>query len=446
MSQTKNTSAAVTSLVNSHAAQSCDPQWLGDKRSQALQHFEELGLPTTKLEAWKYTNLRALKKHNFVPSEAGAGAWTAEELVPWSMVDLDAAARLVFLDGRYQAALSSIGDLPEGVQVGSLAQAIADEHPLVREHLTQVIVSQDEAFVALNEAFFEDGLFLSVPRGKAVEKPILVLHVTSTQHGARISNPRNLVVIGAAAQAELVEVHFGQSRQEGDIHLTNTVTEEVIGADAILRRTRIQQEPVQDVHMTSGRTLQSRGSVYEGRTYWLGASMIRNQHEYTLQGEGIECRSDSTYVVRGKRHVDNLTIVDHAKPHGESFQLCKGLLMEQGRGVFQGKVIVRQDAQKTNANQSNPNLVLSPLAVADTRPQLEIYADDVLCTHGATVGGELDPNSLFYLRSRGLPLSEARQILARAFVYELVEAERHESVRDHLDGALDTLFAGWDPS
>lgn len=432
-------SPAAASLVAAHAAfleaRSADPAWLLQAREDGITRFAQQDLPTTRDEAWKYTNLRSTRGQRFSLSQPGAGGWDAASVAPLWIDALQAAARLVFVDGRYQPALSQVGELPQGVEVGSLAQAMAADHPLVQEHLTRV-ADGGLPFVALNDAFFEDGAFISVPRAKALEAPVVVLNLASQGQRGVFSAARHLVVLGEIAQASLIEIYVGQ---EG-AHLINTVTEMVLGQGAHLKQTRLQQEGAQDVHVFSGRALQERDSQYEGRTYWLGGELVRNDFTYTLQGEGVHCASDSTYVVRDKQHVDNHTVVDHAKPHGSSHQLCKGLLMDQGRGVFQGKVIVRQDAQKTDARQSNPNLVLSPRATADTRPQLEIYADDVRCTHGAAVGGELDPDGLFYLRSRGFSLKEARRILARAFVYELVEAEPLEEVRDHLDGVLQAVF------
>jgi Fe-S cluster assembly protein SufD len=440
----KKASPALDALQAAHAgalaALSPEPPAWTARRRAAMAYAAAQGLPTTSHEDWKYTSLRALHERAWAPARPGDGGWDAAQVAALAPEGLDCAARLVFVDGHFQAHLSELGPLPAGAVAGSLAAARRAEHPAVARWLG-ALADAGSPLVALNEAFFEDGAFLFVPRGAAIEAPILLLHLGGqSDDGERLCSPRDLFVLEDNAQATLIERHVGGQSPRW----SNAVTELHQGPGATLRHLRLLQSGPHDVHLLTGRAVQERDSRYSATSWWLGGGLTRHDLLHSLQGTGADCEANGAFLGRGQRHLDNRTVVDHAMPHGSSRQLCKFLLTEKSRGVFQGKVIVRQDAQKTNAQQRNQSLVLSPQAVADTRPQLEIYADDVRCTHGATVGGELDGDGLFYLRSRGLSERASRQLLARAFLFELAEAEAAGPTRAWLEGALEAAFAGWE--
>jgi Fe-S cluster assembly protein SufD len=439
----KKASPALDALQAAHeaalAALPPEPLARAARRRAAMAYAAAQGLPTTAHEDWKYTSLRLLHERAWAPAPPGDGGWDAAQVAALAPEGLACAARLVFVDGRFQAQLSEVGALPAGAVAGSLAAALRAEHPAAARWLG-ALADADSPLVALNEAFFEDGAFLFVPRGVAIEAPILLLHLGGQGDGARLASPRDLFVLEDNAQATLIERHVGGESPRW----INAVAELHQGPGASLRHLRLLQRGPHDVHLLSGRAVQERDSRYSATSWWLGGGLTRHDLLHTLQGAGADCEANGAFLGRGQRHLDNRTVIDHATPHGSSRQLCKFLLTERSRGVFQGKVVVRQDAQKTNAEQRNQSLVLSPQAVADTRPQLEIYADDVRCTHGATVGGELDADGLFYLRSRGLSEAASRQLLARAFLFELAEAEASGPTRAWLEGALEAAFAGWE--
>jgi Fe-S cluster assembly protein SufD len=404
---------------------------LAPLHARGIERLRALDFPTIQDEAWRYTNLKAVANRAFLPSARGDHGWTAEALAERSPADLD-GPRLVFVDGRFAPHLSATVGLPEGVLLGSLAEALAKHPARVTPFLGGILPSQGQPLVALNEAFLQDGAFLWVPRGVVVEAPIHLIFAASRGGREVMSCPRSLWVVDPHAQVTLVEQWVG----DHGAHLTSSAAEIYVADGAAVQHTRIFSEGAEDVHVASSSVVLGRASNYQSRTWWLGGALVRNDQSIKHAGERSECRADGVYVVNGQRHVDTRTVVDHAVPLCNSNQLCKGILLDKGRGVFQGKVIVRQDAQKTNAYQSNPNLLLSPQATADTRPQLEIYADDVRCTHGAAVGGALDEDALFYLRARGVPAPLAKRLLTAAFAQELVEAEPLPAVRDFLTRAL----------
>jgi Fe-S cluster assembly protein SufD len=390
-------------------------------REAAFARFTELGLPTTLNEEWKYTSLAPLAQVLFEAAPNG-------ELTGPTPAQLDRLAggppgdgvvRLVFVDGHYRPELSSRAATHGRAFIGSLATALAERPDLVQRELARHADHQGDALVALNTAFIEDGAFISLPEGEVLQAPIQLLFV-STAPGegqtATVSQPRNLIVAGAGSQATIVETYAGLF---DNVYWTNAVTEVVLGEGARLEHTKVQEESARAFHLAQLHVHHGRNSRFTSHSIALGAALARNEVRTLLASEGSECTLNGLYMASGKQHLENRTLIDHQSPHCTSRELYKGVLDGHSRGVFSGRVLVRMDAQKTDARQTNRNLLLSDDALVNTKPQLEIFADDVKCAHGAAVG-KLDEDALFYLRSRGLGLEAARSLLTYAFASEMV--------------------------
>lgn len=426
-------------------ARAAEPAWLTTRRQEAMARFEQAGLPTTRQEDWKYTSLKPVSATPIThPAAPGAVAASvpAEAIEQVDFKGLG-ALRVVFVDGLHRPELSSLADgLPAGVALGSLASALAAGDGRL-EGLLGSIADGQRPFVALNEALFGDGLLLHVGRNAVLETPIHVIHVSgerSEAQGAGGAFVRNLLVLEAGAQATVFETFVGPSSGPA---LLDVVTEVSVGDGARLRQVRVNDEGVgaMAVHNTHGHV--GRDATWSVQGLNLGGQLVRNELRARLLGAGGSCQFGSAYPLTGRQHVDHFTEVEHEAPHCESHQLFKSVLHDRSRGVFQGRVHVHRIAQKTNAFQSNPNLILSEGAQADTKPQLEIYADDVRCSHGATVG-QLDEGPLFYLRSRGLDHDAARSILAHGFAFELVDQivdDCPEPWREAVEARLDHLLS-----
>ena len=316
--------------------------------------------------------------------------------------------------------------------VHSLA-AVLQAHPeWVEPYLARHAKFQEHAFTALNTAFLQDGVFLSVPKGKVIAEPIELLFVSTTPGEGTVSHPRNLVVVGPGAQLTLIETFVGLDE---NVYFTNAVTEIVAGEGAVIDHYKIQRESVEAFHIATTQIYQTRGSNFSSHFVSLGGSLVRNEINVVLDGENCECTLNGLYLANGTQHVDCHTVIDHAKPHCNSHELYKAVLDGKGHGVFNGKIFVRQDAQKTDAKQTNQTLLLSNDATINTKPQLEIFADDVKCTHGATVG-QLQEEQLFYLRTRGIGLQEARSLLTFAFANDIVGRIKVEPIRAQLEALL----------
>jgi Fe-S cluster assembly protein SufD len=399
--------------------------WLARLRRAALDRFAQRGLPGPRDEDWKYTSVAAIAKRPFaVPAQAGSVD-----------VDIDAFAlagmashRLVFVNGRYAPGLSQVGRLPAGVTLQSLAQTLERApdalEPLLGEDRYQTV------FAALNAAFMADGVHLHLPRGTVVAEPIHALFVCTATDAA--IHPRNVVVAGEGAQATLIEHYVGL---DGAAALTNAVTQLFVAADASVAHYKLQQEPARALHIGGIHAAQSRASRLESHSIALGAALARNDITTSFDAEGCEAVLNGLFLVSGRQHVDHHTRIDHAKPRGTSREYYKGIVDGAARGVFNGKVIVHTGAQKTNAQLSSRNLLLSKSAEIDTKPELSIDADDVKCTHGATVG-QLDDNAMFYLRSRGVDEAMARALLTYAFAHDVIERVRVAPLRAMLERIL----------
>jgi Fe-S cluster assembly protein SufD len=384
--------------------------WLGLLRRTAWEQFAALGFPSPRSEAWRSTDVSPIARTSF----AAAGVATVRE------AELDGIAvpglagpRLVFVNGHWVPELSRLDGLPADMHIGGLAAALAGGAGAGLEaHLAQLADPAAASFTALNTACFEDGALIRVPRGAVVSEPIQLLFLGAPAGPGREPfefHPRVLVVAEERAQASVVEIHAGRGT-----YLTNAVTEIALGTGAILAHTRVQRDAASAYHIARVSARLQRDARFTSHAVSLGAALARCEVEVQLAGEGAECALYGLYVAGGSQHADNRTDVEHASPHCTSNQLYKGVLGGHAHGVFNGKVLVAKDAQKTDAHQTNRNLLLSDTALADTKPQLEIYADDVRCTHGATIG-QLDAMAVFYLQSRGIGAAAAREMLTHAF-------------------------------
>jgi len=406
---------------------------LHELRRSAIARFDQLGFPTQRDEEWRFTNISPLTEGRFrsVPF-AEPTAPTREQLEAISFDD-PTAHRLVFVDGQFAESLSRILPTPDGVMIGGLALALKNEPARVETYIASLPESQMSAFAALNTAFLRDGAFIAIPDGVVVEEPIHLLFIGAASEDGVALHPRNVIVAGRSAQATVIEEYAGLDA--AGRYFTNPVTQILLGANATVDHYKIQHESAEAVHVGTQYARLERDSTLTTFAISFGSRLLRNNSAVTLDGTGAHCTLDGLYLTNGSELVDNHTVIDHAVPHCTSHELYKGILNDDSRAVFGGRIVVRPDAQKTDSKQTNMNLLLSDRAIIDTKPQLEIYADDVKCTHGATIG-QLEEKMIFYLRARGIGQAEARAILTYAFAAELVERIKVESVRQHLDELL----------
>ena len=409
------------------------PSWLKEIREGAIARFAELGFPTTKQEEWRFTSVAAIADRGFVLAHAPrAPLPTPSDIEP---LCVGVGPRVVFLNGRHVPALSSGGTLPAGVRATSLAAALESDvaGELAREHLARHARWHDSPFAALNTAFLADGAFVHVPAGATLEQPLEVLFLSSggpaPADGPTVSHPRSLIVLERGARAAVVETYAGL----GDgVYWSNAVTEIVVGQGARAELYRVQREGPQGLQVATTHSQQERDSFLGVHVVTLGAALARHDITTVLAGAGAELILNGLYLLRDDQHADHHTVIDHAQPHCASHEYFNGVLAGRAHGVFNGRIIVRPGAQRTDSKQTNNNLLLSTEARADSQPQLEIYADDVKCTHGSTVG-PIDQTQLYYLRSRGLSPEAARNILTYGFGAEILDRMRHPAVRDRLD-------------
>jgi Fe-S cluster assembly protein SufD len=405
------------------------PSWLVEQRFAAVAHLRDKGLPTKKTEAWRFTPVEPLAKVSFAPRAAAAHARALE--VARARAGDDGTFQVVVVDGA--PLLEHAGAAPEGVEVNSLAEALAREPVLVQAHLGQHALPED--FAALNAALFRDGVVVRVRAGAAVDRPVHLVHVGLCAGAPTASYPRVLVLVDEGARAQLVETFVVDGAVEGAEHLTNVVAEVALGAGAQLEHVRVGFGEAHGLHVGALGVHQERGSLYRSRVVTLGGALARLDLRAVLDGEGAECHLEGVYHAAGRDHVDHHTRIEHARPRCASSQVYRGLLDGRGHAVFDGTVVVRPHAQHTEAHQENRNLLLSDDASVNTKPHLEIDADDVKCSHGATIGS-LDEDQLYYLRARGVGREHAEALLTFAFVRELVERISHEPLRHRLAQAL----------
>ena len=406
-----------------------DGAWshFADARRAAFDRFNELGFPTTKHEEWRFTNLQPIVKTAFVPAEPGAPV-TADTIDHLAFAAIG-GCRIVFVDGFYRSDLSNLADLPAGMRVLSLGEAADDA--LVCDHLGRYAAT-DDSLTAMNTAFAADGVVVHVEKNVNVEQPIHVVYYSTAGDRPQVTHPRNLIVVETGGSATVIE-HYA-SDETGDI-FSNAVTEAVIADNAQLHHYLLEREHEQAFNVATLRVQQGRDSRLESHSILLGGGLVRNNIHVEMTGEGAHGLINGLYLPHGDQHMDNHMRVVHAAPHCDSRQYYKGILDGSSSGVFTGRIVVNEGAQKTDAVQSNTNLLLSNSARIDTKPQLEIYADDVKCTHGATTG-QIDEKALFYLRSRGLSESAARGLLIYAFAHESIDRMKLESVRGIIEKLL----------
>jgi len=407
------------------------PSWLKEIREGAIARFAELGFPTTKQEEWRFTSVAPIVD---TPFSHRASRIPHPGLSEIGALLIGDGPRVVLVDGRYAPELSSAAGRPAGVRVESLASALAQGpgSELAREHLARHARWHDSPFAALNTAFLADGAFVHVPAGATLEQPLEVLFLSSggaATDGPTVSHPRSLIVIERGARAAVVETYAGL----GDgVYWSNAVTEVVVGEGARAELYRVQREGSQGFQVATTHSRQERDSFLGAHVVTLGAALARHDITTVLAGAGAELILNGLYLLRDDQHADHHTVIDHAQPHCASHEYFNGVLAGRAHGVFTGRIIVRPGAQRTDSKQTNNNLLLSTEARADSQPQLEIYADDVKCTHGSTVG-PIDQTQLYYLRSRGLSPDAARNILTYGFGAEILDRMRHPAVRDRLD-------------
>ncbi len=412
------------------------PAAIRDLRAGALARFSELGFPSTRLEDWKYTNVAPLARQPFrLATDFEPTAAARHEV---QRLSFGTGPLAVFLNGRHATSLSCAGTLPKGAVVGSLAAALEDTPALLEPHLARYARFEEDGLAALNTAFIRDGAFVYLPRGAVVEEPIHLLFVAFAPDQPTVNHPRNLIVAAEDSSATVVEHYVSPA---DDVYWTNAVTEIALAANASLTHVKVQRESERAFHVATVAARQERDSRFVSRSFSFGGALVRNAVATALDAPGGECTLDGLYLAAGEQHVDHHTSIDHLRPHCTSRELYKGILDGRSTAVFNGKVYVRPDAQKSDAQQMNKNLLLSRDAVVDTKPQLEIFADDVKCSHGATIG-RLDEDAIFYLRARGIGAPAARQLLIYAFANELIERTGVEPLRAQMEELLRSRFRG----
>jgi Fe-S cluster assembly protein SufD len=411
-----------------------DPVWLANLREKAGEAFESLDFPTTRDEEWKYTNVAQALKVPYReslspggPESNGLNRLAARDVEPFTFAE-SRESQLVFVNGTFSRELSKLGAASKGCVAGNLAEIPSEHANVARDHLAAYADYRDASFTALNTASVGDGAFVYVPDGKAIETPIHLLFISTAEEPVA-SHPRVLIVAGAGAVATIIESYV--SLGEG-VYFTNAVTEVVAKEGAVVTHYRLQEESRRAFHVATTQVYQERASNYASYAISLGAEIARHDLNVALTDENIETTIDGLYVVTGRQHTDSHTSIDHQKPHSVSNQLYKGILDGSARAVFNGKVFVREGALLTDARQLNKNLLLSSEAHVDTKPQLEIFADDVKCAHGATVG-QLEDEELFYLAARGITPERARALLTYGFAEDVIGRIKLKSAREHLE-------------
>ncbi len=404
-----------------------EPGWLRQLRQNAMDRFGEMGLPKATDEAWRETSIKPIVEGTFGRSSSSESALASD----YYYKGFD-AHQLVFVNGRFNAERSNIGDLPAGVKLTNFADAVTKYGEMVQDYLGRLCDWKERSFAALNTALAGDGYFLHVPKNTVVDRPINVLWISEPGDQAAASFARNILIVEESADVKLVETHIGP---QGTTYLTCPVTENFVSANANVDHYVVQDDSTKAFHIGEQCLEQGRDSRFRSHTFTFGASITRNGVFGYLRGENIDSILNGLYVLRGKQHCATFMQMEHIAPHCDSHELYKGVLDEESSGVFRGRIFVHQTAQKTDAKQTNQNLLLTDKAQVMSKPQLEIYADDVKCTHGATTG-QLDREALFYLRSRGLRKNEARALLIHAFASDLTERVQIDAIRDKVEELL----------
>jgi Fe-S cluster assembly protein SufD len=400
--------------------------WLEARRAESLDHFRAQGVPTQRLEDWKYTRLRPLDDTRFRAARPQDGALEIDAVPSVFPDDGPAPHRFVFVDGQMRADLTRAAGLPAGVVAGALADVLRDDPDAVRPHL-DAAAPAGAALADLNMALMDSGFVLIVPDGVAVERPIEIVYIGGTVDDPVAYFPRNLIVLGRGADATVIKHHVGR----GGAYFANAVTDVAVGPNARLRHVKVQADSRDATHTARTVVRVDRDGTYDGFSMAMGGRLSRNEIHVALEGENAECRLNGVTMMRGSEHCDVTTRIDHTAPHTRCSEMFRTVLDDAARGVFQGKIVVHKDAQQIEGHQLCNTLLLSDGAEMDAKPELEIYADDVKCSHGATTG-QLDEDALFYLRSRGVPEALARNLLIQSFLGAVLENVADEGLRHAL--------------
>lgn len=403
-----------------HAA----PAWVKERREAAAKHFAAVGFPTTRLEDWRFTNVSPIAEANW-PLAQGAFAQAAELV---SSVNVPGAVRLAIVNGQFAAGLSDLGALPKGLRIASLRDGARDATDGIETHLGKVFSIATHPFAALNTSFLDDGVAIMVARGAIVETPVHIVIVTGSDQPV-VAHPRVLIVAGENSQVRVAQSFIGAA---GAQYFNNAVAEVVVGQGARVELYTDQRESDQAFHLANIQAHVEARGVFESHAFSTGARIMRHDIGIGLKGEGADCTMNGVYLADGERLMDTHTSLDHAMPHCTSHEIYKGILAGKSKAVFNGRIIVQLDAQKTDAKQTNRALLLSDDATINSNPQLEIFADDVKCTHGAAVG-QLDEEALFYLQARGLNREEAREMLLHAFAGEVIQGLKIPALREQIE-------------
>jgi len=414
------------------------PAWVKERRAKAFEVFAKSGFPTTRMEEWRFTNLAPIAETEFARADGApkdAARLVADVAVPDSL-------RLVIVNGEFVAALSDLSHLPKGVRIASLRDGARDATDGLQEHLAKTFDYTSHPFAALNTAFLDDGVMIGIAKGAVIETPIHIVVITGSDldqaltpsgpHAHVVSHPRTLVIAGAGSAVRIAQTFIGAP---DTVYFTNAVTEVVAEEGANVEFYSDQRESHRAFHVANLQAHVSARGVFASHAFATGSRLMRHDIGISLKGEGADCTMNGVYLVDGDRLMDTHTSLDHAMPHCTSHELYKGILAGKGKGVFNGRIIVRQDAQKTDAKQTNRALLLSDEATINSNPQLEIFADDVKCTHGAAVG-QLDDEAMFYLRARGLNEIEARDMLLHAFAGEVIQGLQIPALREQIESTL----------
>ncbi|MGA2245842.1 MAG: Fe-S cluster assembly protein SufD [Verrucomicrobiota bacterium] len=429
MAKANNGVEALTERFAEFETTAQGPRWLAPLRRAGMASFAGQGFPTLHDEDWRFTNVAPVAKLHFQPAAPMTVNGAESKAIAESVFAGLGGHRMVFVNGFFSPELSNLGTVAGGVRIESLAAALAQDAGLIEKHLGRYAQTKGNPFAALNQAFFSDGAFIQVPDGAAVAEPVQLLYISSAKRSGEAILPRNLILAGAHSQLTVVESYLTASHAA---YFTNAVTEILAGDQARVEHVKLQDEALSAYHIATIAGEFGRASNVKVHSFALGARLSRNNIRVKLAGEGLECILNGLYLTRGDQLADHHMIVEHTHPHCASHEYFNGILDDKSKGVFHGRIYVHPEAQKTDAKQTNKNLLLSDQASADTKPQLEIYADDVKCTHGATVG-QLNAESIFYLRTRGMSKDTARRMLIHAFAGEIIERIQCQPARAVID-------------
>ncbi len=414
-----------------------DPSWLKELRSEAIKEFSKIGFPSPKDEDWRFTNLAPIIRSSFHVADkpCEVSITNLNSISSLFINDLN-QIRLVFVDGSFIPQLSFLEKISDGVAIKPIRQAIEENEDIVADNIGKFAEIKGQTFTALNTAFFEDGLFIYIPRLKMLDTPIYAVYVSTREKPKYMTNLRNLIVAEESTQLTVIEHYVSLS---DEIHFSNIVTEISSGCNSNVEHYKLEMEGLKSFNISTLRVQQQRDSSIRSHSVLLGGSLVRNNIHPVLEGEGCYSFINGLYMASDKQHLDNFMKVEHVGPHCDSRQFYNGVLDGSSKGVFHGRIVVHENAAKTDAKQTNRNLLLSNRAQIDTKPQLEIYNQDVKCTHGATIG-QLDRDAIFYMQSRGISKQNAENIMLKAFANQSISSMKVDSLKKYLEQKVENWF------